>query len=1574
MAMLLNKMFVNPPELEECRTYSEFKGKVKAWKGLTHVSEKQRGAVIAYNISNDSKFGQDLQDHIYDELDQEKLNDMEDGLDKVIKILDKHLLNTGMGLAAERFDAFLNVSRKSSQSIKQYIAQYEKVCKNYNETIGSLSQMAKALQLLRTAKLNDTQYEMILAMSEGNQNQDTIYDKIKTAVISQLTDKMNDVKGVVKETVTQAAFIVESDDDEETAHAKEVLAASFYKKQNWKKKQFFQQQQKQPYHQPKTSNQQQQYKQKYNGKQNNKQDQQQEEDERCLFCRSKTHGIRDCVQAKKMRNQFLSRKRNNGTYYTAAEITNQQADQEGETLDHESDNEGYPIGNVCLSENFLSENRLSRFTDEALGCAALDTCCSQTVCGKQWLNAYKAQIPKDLLHYVKGPSKAHQSFRFGDNNILKAEEKWTLPAYLGDKLITIEVYIIPSDIPMLLSKSDLQANDAILYMRNDKAKLNGTMVDLQTTTAGHYIVPLLKDHTSHVFAIEDILAINILTATPEEQQKHLHKLHKQFGHRPKQAFVDVLKHAKSWSSTFDKMLDKIIDSCEGCIIRRRNPDKPAVAMLMAKDVNDTVSMDLKILKNGNYILYMIDVFSRFTVAKIINRKKPEQVIDTLMEKWVSVFGTPSKFITDNGGEFSNEEMQLAADKLNIIHNTTGANSPWQNGLCERNHATVDNILEALEQDYSNIPLQTLLIWACVAKNSMLMVQGFSPYQIMFGRNPKLPNIITDPLPSWENEGISHTLTKHLEAMKATRKAFIESEDSKKLKLALEAKVRTNNTTHHNGDWVYFKKAGNDGWHNGKVVCQDGKVIFIRSGSFLYRCSANMVIKAGQELSKAQTRAEQSDSDTTEESDSETSKDGNDEPHTHPDALPTQSNTPNIPIPEKNIDQPNLESNQPDTDHTTVEDCNPNNQTDQQNEPEAQNEEENIQTPQPPKHQTKPLKSPKTSKKRTKPKTSKPNNLQFEIPKVQQDDLVECKIDGKWIQGLVTTRAGKATAKTKHCWNIDFPNDKQKWVDMSVTETRRILEEDILATWVHPEILVTMISPEKKKSPECLTAKLAELEKLKEFQTYEEIPNEGQEAISTTWVLTEKPEGIKARLTARGFEEESNVRSDSPTVQSTSMRFLFAVAATKEWKVNTIDIKSAFLQGKTLNRDVYIQPPREANSKGKLWKLYKCLYGLNDASKAWYDEMEARFDKHNFEKSCQDSAFFIYKEHGKIVGIVALHVDDFLFTGTKRFTDVIIPNLLQGLVIGKTEVGTFTYTGLHVTQEQSGIVLDQDEYLANIDIPTLEASRLKDSKSMLKPEEVTVYRQIMGKSNWVIRITRPDLGFYMVSLSSRFHKGTIDDVKEATKVLVKMQLNKSKIVIPNLDNFEDLEIWCFTDASKGNIDNTGSVGAFLIFLANKSTRQAAPIAWKAAKLKRVASSTLEAEVLAMKAGLVAAIGVQKIAQQVLGIHIPIIGVVDNYSSYESVKTNKQVEDARLKTELASIKEMLKDKHVEKVMWLQGNLMLADCMTKKGKLGLDLLQVMQSGYLGDSMEAANASEFVMTYNPSNDSKLREFIPQW
>ena len=75
-----------------------------------------------------------------------------------------------------------------------------------------------------------------------------------------------------------------------------------------------------------------------------------------------------------------------------------------------------------------------------------------------------------------------------------------------------------------------------------------------------------------------------------------------------------------------------------------------------------------------------------------------------------------------------------------------------------------------------------------------------------------------------------------------------------------------------------------------------------------------------------------------------------------------------------------------------------------------------------------------------------------------------------------------------------------------------------------------------------------------------------------------------------------VPKDSPTVGKSTMRIFLAVPASKRWKVKTTDIKSAFLQGKELDRDVYIKPPKESETpKGFIWKLKHGLYGLKDGA-------------------------------------------------------------------------------------------------------------------------------------------------------------------------------------------------------------------------------------------------------------------------------------------------------------------------------------------------------------------------------------------
>ena len=50
------------------------------------------------------------------------------------------------------------------------------------------------------------------------------------------------------------------------------------------------------------------------------------------------------------------------------------------------------------------------------------------------------------------------------------------------------------------------------------------------------------------------------------------------------------------------------------------------------------------------------------------------------------------------------------------------------------------------------------------------------------------------------------------------------------------------------------------------------------------------------------------------------------------------------------------------------------------------------------------------------------------------------------------------------------------------------------------------------------------------------------------------------------------------------------------KIHAMDIKSAFLQRKPIERDIYLKPPKEVNSQ-KIWKLNTTVYGLGDTPRA-----------------------------------------------------------------------------------------------------------------------------------------------------------------------------------------------------------------------------------------------------------------------------------------------------------------------------------------------------------------------------------------
>ena len=84
------------------------------------------------------------------------------------------------------------------------------------------------------------------------------------------------------------------------------------------------------------------------------------------------------------------------------------------------------------------------------------------------------------------------------------------------------------------------------------------------------------------------------------------------------------------------------------------------------------------------------------------------MVQAFMSGWLgSGYGLHEEILVDNGGEFIAEEIQEMTSVLNIKVNTTASNSPFSNGLCEKNHAIVDNMMEKLEFDNPKIPFNDL---------------------------------------------------------------------------------------------------------------------------------------------------------------------------------------------------------------------------------------------------------------------------------------------------------------------------------------------------------------------------------------------------------------------------------------------------------------------------------------------------------------------------------------------------------------------------------------------------------------------------------------------------------------------------------------------------------------------------------------------------------------------------------------------------------------------------------------------------------------------------------------------------
>lgn len=238
-----------------------------------------------------------------------------------------------------------------------------------------------------------------------------------------------------------------------------------------------------------------------------------------------------------------------------------------------------------------------------------------------------------------------------------------------------------------------------------------------------------------------------------------------------------------------------------------------------------------------------------------------------------------------------------------------------------------------------------------------------------------------------------------------------------------------------------------------------------------------------------------------------------------------------------------------------------------------------------------------------------------------------------------------------------------------------------------------------KHPSWCNAMQNEFNTLERNDTWSLVPpSEASKLVGCKWVYpTEyKPDGsidrLKPRLVAKGFHQRPDIdyrETFSPVLKPATLRLILSLAISQKWSLRQLDINNAFLQGR-LHENVYMsQPPSFFNPSlpHHVCKLNKAIYGLRQASRAWYNELKSYLISLGFKPTISDTSLFILKSDSFFI-IVLVYVDDIIVTGP---SPTHLSNFITRLAtkFSLKDLGSLSYfLGVEVIPHTHGVLLSQ----------------------------------------------------------------------------------------------------------------------------------------------------------------------------------------------------------------------------------------------------------------------------------------------
>ncbi|XP_036947992.1 uncharacterized protein LOC119016325 [Acanthopagrus latus] len=298
----------------------------------------------------------------------------------------------------------------------------------------------------------------------------------------------------------------------------------------------------------------------------------------------------------------------------------------------------------------------------------------------------------------------------------------------------------------------------------------------------------------------------------------LRSLHDECGHMGVERTTELVKDRFYWPRMTAEV-EEFIRTCGRCISRKTLPQHAApLNQITSNGPLDLVCIDFLQLepdsKGVTNVLVVTDHYTRYAQAFATKDQKAITVARVLWEKYFVHYGLPARIHSDQGRDFESRLIKELLSMLGVRKSRTSPYHPQGDAQPERFNRTLLAMLGTLDtvkkQCWSQHITYLVHAYNCTRNDST----GYSPYQLMFGREARLPiDICFGISPNGESESSYQQYITRMR--KELQKAYQLASDAA-TKSHLKNKARYDNRVRdlplEKGDRILIQNVGLKGKH------------------------------------------------------------------------------------------------------------------------------------------------------------------------------------------------------------------------------------------------------------------------------------------------------------------------------------------------------------------------------------------------------------------------------------------------------------------------------------------------------------------------------------------------------------------------------------------------------------------------------------------------------------------------------------------------------------------------------------------------------------------------------------------